>query len=219
MGTTLETYSDVVNEVLNFGFNDGPQVNRERIKKWVNEALQQVAREVDAPEFQTTETITMQQGVYKYPLPTGLSRVQDIYYPELQKRLRPVDQQQFDTTAPKLIEGPPTIYTLYGTELWVFPAPNATGEELELRYFADPATLVADSDIPGMNSSYLHLLVEYALGRAFEAEDDQEAAQAHINRYKSDLAAFATAIQWRIGDRPRVVDGSWSSGAYAGRYI
>jgi hypothetical protein len=219
MATVLETYGDVVNEVIQFGFGDGPQVNKGRIERWVNEAQFQVAREVEAPEFQSTEVLTLKQGTYKYALPSDFLRMQDVFYPELVMRLKPKDQQQFDSTAPAKFEGPPEIYTLYGNELWVFPTPNSSTDTLELRYIKNAPVLVAESDKPLLNKNYLHLLVQYAVARAFEAEDDAEAAQAHIGRYKSDLAQFATDVQYRIVDRPRILDGTWVGAGYGGRVV
>lgn len=213
----LETFKEIVDEVLSYGFNDGPQVNRKRIQNWVNEALFEIARQVEAPEFQATEAISLTQGKYKYPLPTGFLRAQDIYYPELQTRLKPVDLQQFDLTAPKVVEGPPAIYTIYASELWVGPTPQASGETLELRFIKNPATLEADADVPALNANYYTLLTEYALGKAFEAEDDLESAQAHAGRFKTGLANYATDVQYRSVDRPRVVDGTWGGGFYGGR--
>jgi hypothetical protein len=219
MPTQLETYVDVVNEVLNFGFNDGPQVNRGRIEKWVNEGQFQIAREVDAPEFQSTEILTFIQGTWKYPLPTDFLRMQDIYYPELVSRLRPLDIQQFDMSAPAKFEGPPEMYALYGSELWLFPTPNNSTETLEVRYIKTCPVLKAETDIPLLDRNYLHLLVGYSVCRAFEAEDDLEAAQAHKARYKEDLDQYATDKQWRVHDRPRVLDGSWTGSGYGGRVI
>lgn len=217
MATVLETFSDCVNEVLSFGFNDGPQVNRERIKRWVNEAQQQVARQTEAAEFQATETLTLTQGTYKYPLPASFLRMQDIYYPEMLMRLRPVDLQQFDGFGPKVIEGPPWAYTIYASELWVYPTPFNSTDTLELRFIKRPANLVADADVPTVNKDYLHLLVEFAVIKAFAAEDDQEAAQAHTVQFKADLAAYATDMQRQTVDRPRIVDGTWGgSGGYSG---
>lgn len=219
MATVLETYEDVVNEVLNFGFNDGPQVNRERIKRWVNEGQFQIARQVEAPEFQATEILSLAQGVYQYALPEDFLRMQDIYYPELVTRLRPLDQQQFDMAAPKKFEGPPETYVLYGNELWLFPTPNNSIDTLEVRYIKRPSVLVADADVPELNKDYLHLLVGYAKVRAFEAEDDLEAAQAHLGRYQKDLDSYASDVQRRDSDRPRTLDGSWSGSGYSGRVI
>src|SRR2546430_14955323 len=96
MATVLESYGDVVNEVLNYGFNDGPQVNRGRIERWVNEGQFQIARQVEAPEFQGLQTITLVKGTYKYSLPEDFLRTQDIYYPFLTTRLRLFDLQHFD---------------------------------------------------------------------------------------------------------------------------
>jgi hypothetical protein len=214
----LETYADVVNEVLAFGFNDGPQVNRRRIGNWINEGLFQIAREVEAPEFQSTQVIETIKGTFEYPLPENFLRTQDVYYPNLTTRLRFFDLQQFDYSSNE-VEGPPALYTLYSTKIWFFPTPNESGEELKHRYVMRPPTLVNDTDVPLLNKDYLHLLVGYACARAFKAEDDIEAAQAHKGQYKEDLDAFATDVQMRLADRPRVIDGTWSGGSYGSRGV
>lgn len=204
----LESYLDVVNEVLNYGFNDGPQVNRARVGMWVNDAQRELARQVEAPEFQETQTIAMQPGVYKYDLPAGFLRVQDVVYELLSTRLRPVDQQQFDLTAPALVTAPPQIYTLYQNQLWLYPGPGES-DPLLMRYIKLPPTLVNDTDVPVLNSNYLHLLVSYALVKAYEAEDDIEMAQYWTGKYEKDRDAYASDVQDRIVDRPIQVSGTW----------
>lgn len=174
----------------------------------------------EAAEFQATETLTLTKGKYKYALPEGFLRVQDIYYPEMLTRLRPVDLQQFDMFGPKVIEGPPWAYTTYGSELWVYPTPFNSTDTLELRYIKRPPVLVNETDVPVVNKDYLHLLVEWALIKAFAAEDDPEASQAHTVQFKADLAAYATDMQRQTVDRPRIVDGTWGEGAgYTGGRI
>ncbi len=215
----LENFVSIVNEVLNYGFADGPQVNRKRIETWVNEGQFQIAREVEANEFQETEELKLKQGTFKYALPENFLRIQDIYYPELVARLRPLDIQQYDQTSPAKFEGPPEMYTLYQNELWLFPTPNATGEILEVRYIKNAPPLVSENDVPLLDKNYLHLLVYYALVRAYAAEDDQEMAQAFKNQYKEALDNYATDKQWRIVDRPRYLDGSWQGSGYGGRVI
>src|SRR2546430_3785760 len=191
MATQLETYEDCVNEVLQYGFNDGPQVNRGRIERWVNEAQQEVAQAVDAPEFQETETLTLTQGKAKYTLPTRFLRMQTIFYPEMEMRLRPVDLQQYDRFAPKVIEGPPSIYTLYSTELWLFPTPYNSTDTLELRYIKEPAVLVNGTDVPVLKRANLYLLVYFALRRAVAAGGDPQTAPLHAPRHTKDPAGHA----------------------------
>lgn len=204
----LESFLDIVNEVLNYGFNDGPQVNRGRVKMWVNDGQRKIAREVEAPEFQETQTVTMVPGTYRYDLPADFLRVQDVVYELLSTRLRPVDQQQFDLTAPARITAAPEIYTLYQQQLWVYPAPN-TSDPLLMRYIKRPPTLEADTDVPVLNGDYLHLLVDYALMKAYAAEDDLEMAQAWTGTYEKDRDDYASDVQDRIVDRPRQVSGTW----------
>lgn len=212
----LSTFGDVIGEVLQFGFNDGPQVNRKRIENWINQAQFQIARKVEAPEFQETATVVLSQGVFKYPLPANFLRTQDIYYPNLLLRLKMCDLQQFDQTGE--IFGPPGMYTLYGKELWLFPTPNETGEELEHRYIKNAPVLVNESDVPLLNANYLHLLVDYAVERAYRAEDDLEMAAAHRTLYKEDLDAYATDVQQRFADRPHIISGTWAEGSSGGWY-
>lgn len=210
-----ENFLGLINEVTNYGFADGPQVYRGRIKGWLNKAQQRIARQVEAPEFQSVQTILTEQGVYKYALPENFLRTQDIYYPELQMRLRMCDLQQFDAMQHNA-EGPPGMYTLYAKELWLFPTPNANEEELEHRYIHNPPWLIEDEDVPQLNPDYWDLLIEYAVSEAYRAEDDLEMAQAHRTLYKEELDAYATDVQDRFVDRPRVISGTWAESPTSG---
>jgi hypothetical protein len=209
-------FGGLVKEVLEFGFNDGPQVNKKRIEAWINEGQFQIARQVNAPEFQETAQISLVAGQYKYSLPANFLRMQDIYYPELLQRLRMVDLQQFDTmghseASNEQVRAQPEYYTLYKNELWLYPVPPAitNGETLEIRYIQNPEYMNEAEDVPILNANYWHLLIKYAIVRAFEAEDDFELAQQHLTRYKADLDAYASDVQERVRDRPRIVDGTW----------
>lgn len=207
-------FGGVVKEVLQFGFNDGPQVNKKRIEAWVNEAQFQIAREIDAPEFQASEVLALQQGVFQYPLPEGFLRMLDVYYPEMIMTLSPVDLKKLDTLGKGQFEGVPSAYSLFANELWIFPNPINSTDTLELRFVKNPVPLINETDIPTLSPNYWHLLIEYATARAFEAEDDLESAQAHKAEYTKNLAAYAIDVQWRIDDRPRIVDGMWGNSEY-----
>ena len=207
----------IVNEVLQFGFNDGPQVNKKRIEAWVNEAQFQIAREIDAPEFQKVEVLHLEQGIFQYPLPNNFLRMLDIFYPELIMTLTPTDLKKLDTLGKGQYEGVPSAYSLFANELWLWPNPINSTDTLELRYIENPPALLEETSIPVLNPNYWHLLIEYAVARAFEAEDDLEAAQAHKAEYTKNLAAYATDVQWRYDDRPRIVDGTWDDSMYANR--
>jgi hypothetical protein len=212
INVNLKNFLGIVNEVLNFGFNDGPQVNRARVEAWVNEAQYQIARQIEAPEFQEEAKYLTEAGVYELDLPEDFLRIQDFWYPELGRRLRGVDLQQYNQAGnPKVITGAPALYTLYKELLLLYPAPQTTGEELFLHYIKEPPALVNQTDVPLLNPNYWHLLIDYAICRAFEGEDDYEAAQQFQGRYQRDLAAYGTDVQSRSVDRPVILDGTWSS--------
>lgn len=209
MASIYANFEALVNEVLNFGFNDGPQVNRGRIEKWLNEGLFQIARQVDAPEFQAIKTYKTETGVFELELPEGFMRAQDIYLPGMECRLQPVDLQKYNMGNPQLYQGVPQIYTVYKNNLMISPAPQESGEEMVMHYFAEPTLMTAGADVPELNGNYWHLLIDYALVRAFEAEDDYEAAQQFQGRLQRDLASYSTDVQFRIDDRPHIIDGTW----------
>jgi hypothetical protein len=209
----MKTFADVKNEVLRYGFQDGPVVNEARIEEWINEAQLQVARNVDATEFQATAEVAMVNGTYKYALPTGFIRMTSIVYPMVCVRLRPVDLQTFDSmasgnvSANTGIEGPPIAYTIFANELWLFPTPS-NPDKLELRYYKKPARLTG-VEVPTLAEDYLHLLVDYACWRAFRAEDDPEMATSHQQQYEKDLAKYAADVQNLQDDRPKQLQGTW----------
>lgn len=214
--TVLETYGDLVNEVLNYGFQDGPQVNKGRIEKWLNEAQRVIARKIEGPEFQAMESLATVAGTYQYALPAGFLRMESIFAPALSMRMRPVDQQAFDRNNP-MVQGTPLIYLIREKQVWFFPIPGTTEgtgseEGMKLRYYKAPPILKAESDIPALNAEYLHILIDYALWRAFSAEDDSEQAQFHEGIYKRALDEYASDVQNRTNDRPKQVDGTWGSG-------
>jgi len=212
----MRTFVDLVNEVLNFGFNDGPQINRGRVKDWINQAQQRIARQVEAPEFQVNYSMVMVPGQQAYALPANFARVQDISYPLYGFRLQGIDIQDFDlVNYTNAVQTTPRQYTLNQQNVMFWPVP-AYPDALLMRYIMVPPTLVNDSDVPVLNQNYLDLLVNYSLNRAFSGEDDYEAAQFFQTQYKSDLQEYATDVQNRSVDRPRVIDGTW--GPRGGRY-
>lgn len=205
----MRTYLDIVNEVLNYGFNDGPQVYRARIKDWVNEAQQRIARQVEGPEFQVNQYIPMVVAQPSYALPVDFARAQDVSYPNYGYRLQGIDIQNYDQLAySQAVQSSPQMYALDQFNLLLWPFPNST-DQLLLRYICVPPTLVNDSDVPMLNSNYLDLLVSYSCRKAFEAEDDLEEAQYWSNQFKSDLQSYSSDVQRRDVDRPRVLDGTW----------
>ncbi len=207
----MKNFGEIVKETLRYGFDDGPQVNKSRIEEWVNEGQQVIADQIETPEFQETEVLTMVPQKFKYNLPSEFGVMQDVYYPEMGQRIRPVDLQDFDLYGN--LEGPPDRYTLYKEEIWFFPTPNTT-EKLELRYIKAAKRMTLEADIPKLAEPYLHLLVDYALIRAYLAEDDAEMYNIHSQKYEKDLAKYIIANTDRIVDRPRQLDGTWSGGLY-----
>lgn len=203
----METLSQIASEVLRFGFNDSPQINEARIISWINEAQRQIARHVGAPEFQEKAEQVLTVGTFEYAEPSECLHILDIAYPAGERRIKPVDLQTFDTYSVSELQGSPLIYTAFKGKIWLWPTPSAA-DTLKIRYIKNPPVLSAAGDIPVLDKDYLHLLVEYALFRAYRGEDDPEAAQIHETQYEKDLQKYA--VDQPIDDRPRQLQGTWS---------
>lgn len=207
----MKTYGEVVAEVLRYGFDDGPQVNKARIEQWVNEAQLQVARHADAaPEFEETEEKAMTVGTYKYAQPSECLALMSIAYPAAERRLKPVDLQTFDTYSVGEINAPPLLYTTFKTEFWLFPIPTSA-DKLQIRYVKRPPRMTAEANTPVLAEDYLHLLVDYTLARAYRAEDDKEGAAEHQQQYERDLAKYLVDVRHQQDDRPKQLQGTWTT--------
>ena len=210
----MKTFQDCLNETLRYGFQDGPLVNEARLGEWINEGQLQVARNCDSMVFQGTEEKAMVSGEYKAALPSNFLRMASILYPLVAVRLKPVDLQTFDSMMSAKeasqgtgIEGPPVAYTIFNKELWLFPTPQ-NPDKLELRYYKKPARLTG-TEVPVLEEDYLHLLVDYALWRAYRAEDDPEMANAHEQQWEKDLSKYQADVQNLQDDRPKQLQGTW----------
>lgn len=164
--------------------------------------------------FRGTEEKAMVSGEYKAALPSNFLRMASILYPLVAVRLKPVDLQTFDSMMSAKeasqgtgIEGPPVAYTIFNKELWLFPTPQ-NPDKLELRYYKKPARLTG-TEVPVLEEDYLHLLVDYALWRAYRAEDDPEMANAHEQQWEKDLSKYRADVQNLQDDRPKQLQGTW----------
>jgi hypothetical protein len=95
------------------------------------------------------------------------------------------------------LPGGHTAYTLYGSNLLLSPVPDRA-YTLEARLRTVPADVVAGDEVNTVfPEDYAHLLVSYARGRAFRAEDDFEAAQYHMTEFWEGVNRMAGELHYR----------------------
>lgn len=199
------TFRELQDEVLAHGFSAVRY--RERVKSWLNEAYGRVARHVNLSEIEQETAIGLEAGVSSYQLPSDSIRVVGVRVGH--GALVGVSSGEFDALDDAT--GAPDVYSLFGSELRVSPAPRE-GDELRIRYRARPGRMVNDSDVPPMPDDYRDVLITYALSRAFRAEDDAELSQFYYGEFERDLGQLRTDVQERDESDRRQVPGMMGGG-------
>ena len=210
--TTWRTFLELQDEVLAHGFNASRY--RPRVKEWLNDAAGRFLRRVEIPARLGSATITTVAGQREYDLPTNMVRVETV-------RRAGSDPDEHLLSAPFAeldaagdTRGQPSRYALTGTKLLLHPTPSGV-ETLTLRMWGLPARMVADIDPSPLEPEYDELLIEYALSRAYRAEDDPEMATFHWQQYEREFARAKFEIENRDPNEVRQVPGMfavWGAG-------
>lgn len=181
----MSTFLQMQTEVLDHGF--GTQYST-RIKAWLNQAQQRIARAVDMRELETRTTVNTVNGVATVALPADFVRLQSLVDAAIGRPLDPKSGAEID--AMPAATGRPVFYGLGAEGIRLWPTPDAV-YTLTYRYYKDPADMVADADVSTVPADWHDLMVTFALARAYRAEDDAEMANFHMATFEKDLALLA----------------------------
>jgi len=198
------TFKQLQDEVLNHGFDE---TYRSRVKIWLNEALHKVGRAVVVPDFEAATTLVTVSGTATITFPSDFIRAHSIVNIDSLQRLDTTNAVTIDSYPTRT--GAPILFAIdEGFDAFrLYPTPDKA-YNLRLRYVSRPVDLSADSDVSMLPSDHTDLLITYALGKAFRAEDDFEAATFYMTQFASDLSRAATDMQYRDMSS-RQVPGVW----------
>ena len=198
------TFRQIQDEVLNHGFDES---YRPRVKNWVNEGQQRFARAIRSPASQEVAVISVSSTNVTAGLPSDFERLESVYDTTVSKLLDSSSLKEI-LQAPARF-GRPNLFAVDNStsSLVFYPAPDADFS-FQLRYWAAPTDLSADSDQSIIPAAWQDLLITYALMKAYRAEDDFEAAAFYNNQFREDLARAAVDLQYR-DISPQQVPGTW----------
>jgi hypothetical protein len=203
------TFKTLQDEVLAHGFDSS---YRSRIKAWINEGRAVAERRVRLRTLETTLTRTTTAGATTVPLPADFMYMRGITVTSTGEELSPVSIQWMDslvTGNASPSTGRPAYYCLDVGSVRLWPVPDAA-YSLLLRYDTEPTDMANDTDDPAFPADYQHILISYAIARAFRAEDDQERAASFMADYERGLAEMASSYR-RETSGPKQVPGMWGS--------
>lgn len=181
-------------EVKSRGFDYLPDA---RINRFINTAYTlDICEEDDWPFLDATATGTAPLTI------ADLRTVESVVDTTNQAKLKPLSIKHItDITANVEESGTPeNFYIDGGDTIKVFPTnSNAT---LEVRYIKAPSELVQEEDEPIFPERFHYLVVEGAIRRAYEDDDEWQAAATTEQIFKTRLEAMKGTYDAQQHDRP-----------------
>lgn len=202
-------FEELQNEVLGHRLNDTHY--REPVKSWLNEGQRFVVLQADLRTQQTSETFVTAADDANLDVPDDYARLISLTNTDDANPLAPISLRDYDDASTST--GKPTGYVVVGNQIYLYPTPDAA-YNLRFRYWSLPPEMVETGDTPSIPEQYHHLLVHYALVRAYQRENDYEAAQYHRAEFENELAKMKGEANYEGQDGPRQVEGMWASVAY-----
>lgn len=206
MTVANQTYLNLQDAALHDDFD--PVKYRARAKILLNEALARVGRKVYSLQRRSTATVTLSAGTTSYALPADFARLVSLRdatkHPGTLEEIDPTELDDLDAST-----GTPAAFAVDGQNLSLWPTPSAGGS-LTLRYWATPAGMSADGDIPAMAADYVDVLVTYTRAKLFRLEDDVAMHDALMSDFNAQIAEMRSDLQLTSLRRVRQVPRMWS---------
>ena len=181
-----------------------------KVKDWINQVYADVCITTEANV--TSSTMTLTAGTASYTLPTGISRIKEMYatpvggvqtVPLIQTDLDEILRYRQSSGGVANAVGA-TIYrfALLGlTDIELYPTPQSA-DVLTVYYVALPTALSADSDIPILPEPYASKVLEYgALAEAADFKSDP-LEQEYRQLYQVWMQKLRAHITRKIGMQP-----------------
>lgn len=207
------TFADMVDEVL---FDEFDRTKYQtHVGRWLNEAIQRLGRAAGTSGNEASyttglladdNTIALSDlagGYVGIGTPTdGVQKILSVVDTETGEHLTYVDPEELVQVPVQT--GTPTHWTVYGDSLRLAPPTDASRSYL-IHYAANLQDFVDGSTLP-VPDDFAELAINYATAKAFEKENDYEAAAYHEGKFERGLARFRTASE-RAGNKRRQIPG------------
>lgn len=195
---------DVVNRVQRtFGDDAGTQITTDDIIRWINDAQLQIS--IDNEELlETMATADIVAGQADYATPANMNTLRSLMYNNF--RIRGLSFAEFNEyidgwKAPVAQggygNGKPEVFMVYGGSITLFPTPDQslTGG-MRIYYSRHPASVGTLADGLGVPDRYHNSIVEYCMTKAYEQDENFEAAAYKKGEYTDQVNRLRNQEQW-----------------------
>lgn len=188
--TLLET-DDIPNELLN---------------DWLDQAIYEIASRFDWPWTASSFTIDTVAGQAAYDIPSDVGRIEIIVDTDARRALTEESAsaiwRRYGGLPPS---GTPTCFYVWGSTLNLVPTPSATETDAYTAYhYGAPALMTDDTDTPPFDARFHRVTAFYAMGLAWEREEDYPKAEKAFFDFSDGVDRMARFYLDRANDQPMI---------------
>lgn len=179
-----------------FGDESSVQIDESDIIRWINDAQNDIA--VQNELMQATGTLASIADQNEYQFPLDMLAMRSLYYNGL--RLKYLPRQEWDEYINKadpteIQSGTPEFYSRWGGWFIVYPKPNAAvASSFKLLYHKRPNNVITGG-VLSLPLEYHTRIVEYCLQKAYETDEDWDAAAAKATQFDAGLSILKENAQ------------------------
>lgn len=202
-----------------FGDDDAIQITDADIVRWINQGQREIAS--DNPLNKRVATSFSVGGTYSFTAPSDMYQPEFIRYDGLLLRSMSFEAVSSQYGPDLEQTGIPSIWYTWGSSIYLYPSPNATGKKIEVFYAAAP-TAVSLGGILSVPDRYANAIIEFCLARANELDEQPQAQALQEQKFSKSMSDLRGADQQQSGQNFVVSDvdyeDSWEYrfGQYAG---
>lgn len=182
-----------------FGDEAAVQVDDTDITNWANEAQTEIVEKNHNLKAIATSPSVVGTASYDFPTPQ-IAQVEAILYDGV--KLRNIDINEAMNTVmaddpQREDRGVPYLWYEWAGSFVLYPAPDAV-KDITVYFTKYPTDLAADGDLLSVPNKYFRAVVDFCLWKAFELDEDWQAAE--IKRSHFQLALDAQAEEERTAE-------------------
>lgn len=211
--------SDVITRVKEqFGDEAGIQITDSMIIRWINDGIKDIS--YNSNLLQTRATADVVAGQSEYDLPADILSVHNVRYDGVVLRGLSIQEADalypdHDNTTVQATTGIPQNYWIYAQTLFLYPTPDTDGTAKLRMYYTKLATEIANSgDTLPLPPQFDNAIVAYCLKKAYEKDENWEAAQLQGSQYTSTVSTIQEDVSFTHRDEYPSISVSDRDGTY-----
>ena len=197
-----------------FGDTSGAQITTTEITAWLNEGQRKLARDTQyIGQHAETDVISGQRA---YDLPADVIIIERVELDGVRLEKYTLEQLDAMNSYQSTSEGTPTLYYMYGNQMYLYPTPTESGDgNLDIWYKRMPAELTSDDQVSELEPNVHDTLVRFALARAKEKDESYSDANLIMNGVEIEARQHYHESDQRAQDsypviRPAAGDEGWN---------